>query len=142
MVLPDVNLLVYSHNEASRFHADAKKWWIDLHSQAQPVALAWPLILGFVRIVTHPAIQTDPRSVTEAFDIVDSWLALPLIQWIQPGTKHYAILRTLLQAVGVGGNLCSDAHLAALAIEHQCELHSTDADFARFPGLKWVNPLT
>jgi toxin-antitoxin system PIN domain toxin len=129
MILPDINLLVYAHNEASRFHPAAKRWWVQTLEGEQPVALCWATLTGFVRIVTHLAM-------------VDSWLEHPNLHWLHPGRRHYALFRSLLAAAGVGGNLVTDAHLAALAIEHQCELHSNDADFARFSGLRWVNPLS
>lgn len=141
MILPDVNLLVYSHNDASRFHSEAKRWWLGIFAKEEPVALCWAGVMGFVRVVTHPGIQTDPISVEAAFAIVDTWLARPNVHWLHPGGRHYALFRSLLVSAGVGGNLVTDAHLAALAIEHQCELHSNDADFAAFSGLRWVNPL-
>lgn len=141
MILPDINLLVYAHNEASRFHPAAKRWWVQALHGEQPVALCWASLTGFVRIVTHSGIQTNPASIEEALAMVDSWLEHPNLHWLHPGRRHYALFRSLLAVAGVGGNLVTDAHLAALAIEHQCELHSNDADFARFSGLHWVNPL-
>jgi uncharacterized protein len=141
MILPDINLLVYAHNEESRFHAAAKRWWIELLDGDQPVALTWASLTGFVRIVTHPGIQTNPTSIEEAFVMVDAWVNHPNVHWLHPGARHYALFRSLLRTAGVGGNLVTDAHLAALAIEYQCELHSNDADFAAFSGLRWVNPL-
>jgi hypothetical protein len=141
MILPDINLLVYAHNEASRFHVTAKRWWLEVLAGDQPVALCWASLTGFVRIVTHPGIQTDPVSVEEALAMVDTWIEHPNVHWLHPGGRHYGLFRTLLVTAGVGGNLVTDAHLAALAIEHQCELHSNDADFASFSGLRWVNPL-
>ena len=141
MILPDVNLLVYAHNEASRFHAAAKRWWMDLMLEGRPVGLSWASVMGFVRIVTHPGIQSSPLKVEEALVITDSWFTRTNVQWLQPGSRHYRLFGSLLREVGTGVNLVTDAHLAALAIEHQGELHSNDADFARFPGLRWVNPI-
>jgi toxin-antitoxin system PIN domain toxin len=142
MILPDTNLLVYAHNEASRFHRRAKQWWIGLLGGDEPVALCWATVMGFVRIVTHPGIQSNPMAVEDSLEIVDSWLKYPHLHWLHPGRQHYTLFRSLLGGIGVGGNLVTDAHLAALAIEHQCELHSNDADFASFSGLRWVNPLS
>ncbi len=142
MILPDINLLVYAHNEASRFHSGAKKWWLELMNGERPIALCWAGVTGFIRIITHPGIQTHPTSVETAFAIMDSWLEQPQVHWLHPGEQHYSLFRSLLLEMGAGGNLVTDAHLAALAIEHNCELHSNDTDFARFPGLKWINPLT
>ncbi len=141
MILPDVNLLVCAHNEASRFHAPALRWWLDLMRGGRPVGLGWATVMGFVRIVTHPGIQSSPLKVEQALAITDSWFGRTNVQVLHPGSRHYGIFGALLREVGTGGNLVTDAHLAALAMEHQGELHSNDADFARFPGLRWVNPI-
>ncbi|MEX2273716.1 MAG: type II toxin-antitoxin system VapC family toxin [Vicinamibacterales bacterium] len=141
MILPDVNLLLHAYNRASPSHAAARRWWEGLLSSTQPVALAWVTILGFVRITTHRHVLAHPLPVADVCAIVRGWLAQPYVGVIDPGTRHAEILLGLLETVGTAGNLTSDAHLAALAIEHQLELHSTDADFSRFPGLRWTNPL-
>lgn len=142
MILPDVNLLVYAHNEASRYHNQARSWWVELMQGSTPVGISWAVLTGFLRIVTHPGIQSAPLGIEEALSITDSWIDQPMVHWLEPGRRHYQILSSLLRSMGTGGNLITDAHLAALAIEHQAELHSNDADFARFPGLRWINPLT
>jgi len=141
MILPDVNLLVYAHNEASRFHLPALRWWLDLMRGGKPVGLGWATVMGFVRIVTHPGIQASPLKVEQALAITDSWFARANVQVVHPGSRHYRILSEFLREVGTGGNLVTDAHLAALGRGHQGELHSNDADFCRFPGLRWVNPI-
>ncbi|MBI5546823.1 MAG: type II toxin-antitoxin system VapC family toxin [Deltaproteobacteria bacterium] len=141
MILPDINLLVYAHNEAAPQHALAREWWEELHGRSQPIALPWAVALGFVRLVTHPRILVEPLTPAQALDRVDSWLGCDHVQVIDPGERHLAIVRRLFEATGVGGALTTDTHLAALAIEHQCELHSNDCDFSRFPGLRWRNPL-
>lgn len=105
------------------------------------VGLSWVAVLGFIRISTHPRLFDNPLDVVSACSHVRAWLAMPRVALIHPGDRHADILFSLLEAVGSAGNLTTDAHLAALAIEHQAELHSTDADMARFPGLKYVNPL-
>lgn len=107
----------------------------------QPVGLAWTAMLGFIRITTHRSILTNPLPVPAACAHVRAWLAQPYVVVLDPGHRHAEILFGLLDMLGTAGNLTTDAHLAALAIEHQAELHSTDADFARFPGLRWANPL-
>lgn len=142
MILPDVNLLVHAHNEASRFHPPALRWWMELMRGRKPVGLARASVMGFVRIVTQPGIQSSPLKVETALAITDSWFARTNVQLLHPGSRHYRIFASLLREVGTAGNLVSDAHLAALAIENQAELHSNDADFVRFPGLRWVNPLS
>lgn len=141
MILPDVNLLVYAYNEAAAQHDAARGWFEDVMSREQPIALAWAVALGFVRLVTHPGVLDTPLPPAAALDRVDEWLARDHVQLVDPGPRHLRILRDLLDAIGVAGPLTTDAHLAALAIEHQCELASNDADFSRFPGLRWRNPL-
>ena len=74
-------------------------------------------------------------------DYVDSWLAQPNVELVAPGPKHWPLLRGFLKSTGTAGNLTSDAHLAAMAVEHGATLHSADNDFKRFPGLDHVNPL-
>ena len=106
------------------------------------VGLPWVSILGFIRITTHPKILDNPLDMGGACTRIRSWLVRPQTIIIHPGVRHAEILFDFFEAVGGAGNLTTDAHLAALAIEHQAELHSTDADMARFPGLRWVNPLT
>ena len=105
------------------------------------VGLAWVAILGFIRIATNPKILEYPLDAGGACDRVRSWLVRPQTMLIHPGARHADILFELLDVAGAAGNLTTDAHLAALAIEHQGELHSTDADMARFPGLRWINPV-
>lgn len=107
-----------------------------------PVGLAWVVILGFIRISTHRSILENPLSVEKACDHSRSWLARPQVTALHPGDRHAEILFDLLEDLGTAGNLTTDAHLAALAIEYQVVLHTTDADFARFSGLRWRNPLS
>jgi len=91
--------------------------------------------------VTHPAVLQTPLPPKAAVARVRQWFAREHVQSLDPGPRHLVIVERLFETTGVGGNLTTDTHLAALAIEHQCELHSSDADFARFPGLRWHNPL-
>ena len=141
MIVPDINLLLYAYDDACREHAQARAWWESLLSSATPVGLAWVVALGFIRIGTNPKLSRQPLSVVDACAHVRRWLAQPHVSLLHPGERHAALLFGLLERLGVGGNLTTDAHLAALAIEYQAELHSTDADFSRFPGLRWRNPL-
>jgi toxin-antitoxin system PIN domain toxin len=141
LIVPDVNILVHAYNSESPVHAAAREWWEDLLNGTRPVGLAWVAILGFVRISTHRQILTRPLPVGAACDRARAWLARPYGTILHPGDRHAEILFGLLEGLGTGANLTTDAHLAALAIDHQAELHSTDADFRRFAGLRWVNPL-
>lgn len=141
MILPDLNLLLHAYNLRSPRHREARAWWESCLSQRRQIALPWVAVLGFLRLSTGRHVFPNPLSVAEACEIVDSWLTQPQVAPIHPGHRHGEILFHLLKGVGTGGNLTTDAHLAAIAIEHRIELHTTDSDFSRFPGLRWRNPL-
>jgi uncharacterized protein len=139
--LPDVNLLVYAADETAVRHKQALHWVEAALSGTETVALAWPALIAFVRLVTNPRVFHDPWGVERALDVVDGWLAQPVVTVVHPTNRHAAVLRDLLRPLGTAGNLTSDAHLAALAIEHGATLCSCDNDFSRFSGLRWVDPL-
>jgi uncharacterized protein len=141
VIVPDINLLVHAYNSDSPSHAAARRWWESLLNGTRPVGLPWVCVLGFIRVTTSRAILASPLPVVDACAHVRSWLAQPYVDIVEPGARHAEIFFGLLESLGTAGNLTTDAHLAALAIEHQAELHSTDADFARFQGLRWVNPV-
>ena len=141
MIVPDVNLLVYAYNRAAPEHASARRWWQDRVNGQTPVGLAWAVVFGFVRLVTHPAVLQDPLRPEQALDRVDAWFASESVRVVEPGPRHLRIARDLFAATGVAGSLTTDTHLAALAIEHNGEVHSNDRDFERFPGLRLFNPL-
>jgi toxin-antitoxin system PIN domain toxin len=141
VIIPDVNLLVHAYNADSPVHEKARLWWEAALSAPGQVGLPWATVLGYIRITTHPRIAANSLPPNIACRHVESWLAQPQVAFVHPGDRHAAILFDLLRQLGTAGNLTTDAHLAAMAIEHQAEIHSTDADFARFPGLKWRNPL-
>lgn len=141
MILPDVNLLLYAVDTSSTRHARARTWLEDLLNGSETVALAWGALLGFVRLSTGPTVMSAPFPVDEALAVTDGWLARRNVVVVHPTDRHPAILRDLLTHVGTGGNLTTDAHLAALAIEHGATVHSADHDFGRFPGVRWVDPL-
>ena len=141
MILPDANLLIYATDAESPLHRRAKHWLEQILSGPQTVALSWSTLLAFVRLTTSRSAFRTPLPVEVALDTVGVWLAQPSVTLVHPGPKHFSILRELLVAAGTAGNLTSDAHLAALAIEHGAELCSSDYDFGRFPRLNWSNPL-
>lgn len=141
MKLTDLNLLLYAFDGSSPNHERARLWLEESLSGSETFAFSWVVLLGFVRLVTSPRVFEAPMEVAQAFDHIDSWLAQPCATVVQPTDRHPALLRELLAHVGTAGNLTTDAHLAALAIEHGAELCSADADFGRFPGVRWVNPL-
>jgi toxin-antitoxin system PIN domain toxin len=140
MILVVVNLLVHAYNADSARHEKARSWWEERMNGEGTIGLPWAVILGFIRITTHRQILERPLSPMAACAHVRSWLAQPQVAIAEPGTRHAEILFELIAQLGTAGNLTTDAHLAALAIEHQAELHSTDADFARFRGLRWIDP--
>jgi uncharacterized protein len=139
--LPDVNLLLYGIDEDSPRHQAARAWVETLFGGTETVALAWAVMLAFVRLTTKPQVMARPFTVEEALDIVEGWLARSNVVVVNPTDRHARILRELLAPLGTGGNLTTDAHLAALSIEHGAELCSSDADFSRFPGVRWQDPL-
>ena len=141
MIVPDLNLLVFTYSQASPFHDDARKWWEGLFNGAERVGIPWVVITGFVRLMTNRSAMDQPLAPSEAIDTVESWFRYPHVTPLNPGTEHLSLLRQALAAAGVGGNLVTDAHVAALAMEYQAEVHSNDSDFSRFPGLRWRNPL-
>jgi uncharacterized protein len=141
MILPDVSILIHAYNSGSRHHKAARAWWEETLTLPRPVGLPWISILGFVRITTRPVVSKSPLFPTDAIRLVRSWLALPGVQILTPGEFHAEIFFRLIEHVGTAGDLTTDAHLAALAIEYRAELASTDPEFARFPGLRWFNPM-
>jgi len=140
--LPDVNLLVYAADETSVHHESAREWIEATLSGTETVAFAWLVLIGFVRLSTNPRSFHSPWGVGKSLDVVDGWLAQPAATVVHPTDRHAAVLRELLTPLGAAGNLTSDAHLAALAIEHGATLCSCDNDFSRFSGLRWVDPLS
>ncbi|HEX2644811.1 MAG TPA: type II toxin-antitoxin system VapC family toxin [Thermoanaerobaculia bacterium] len=141
MILPDINLLVYAYNSSAPGHLRAKSWWEECLSGDGTVGLPWAVLLGYLRLMTSRNVLVEPLSPAEAIGHIRSWLERPQTQFLLPGPRHLDLLDNLLRTAGISGSLTTDAHLAALAIEHQAELHSNDADFSRFPGLRWTNPL-
>jgi hypothetical protein len=141
MILVDANLLIYAHDQSAAEHALARAWFEQTLARPDRVGLPWPTLLAFVRIVSNPAIVRTPITPAAAWRHVAGWLALPTVWTPQPGTRHRAILGALLADARVTSRLVPDAHLAALALEHGLAHCSTDGDFAKFPRLKWVNPL-
>ena len=140
MNLPDVNVLVHAHNSDSPVHERARRWWDGCLAGTEGIGLAWATLLAFIRITTHRRIMERPLAVTDALGRIESWLVLPHVHVPHPSERHFAKLRQALERLGTAGNLTTDAHLATLAIERGYVLYSTDADFARFPGLRWTNP--
>jgi hypothetical protein len=141
VILVDVNLLVYASAPSMLQHEAARKWLDEELNASTRVGLPWASLLGFMRVSTNPRAFRTPLTIASAWSQVETWLSAPGV-WIPESMEgHREVLGKLLSRIGGGPNLIADAHLAALAIEHGLTLCSTDGDFARFPGLKWLNPL-
>ena len=142
MILPDLNLLIFAYNTQAPGHLKAKAWWeACLSQEARPIAVPWVVLLGFLRLMTSRRLFLEPMTPDEALKHISSWLDRPQTSILHPGTRHLAILEGLVRHTGTAGNLTTDAHLAALAIENGAELFSNDSDFSSFPGLRWTDPL-
>ncbi|MGH3395692.1 MAG: type II toxin-antitoxin system VapC family toxin [Streptosporangiaceae bacterium] len=142
MIVPDVNLLLYAVVSAFPQHQAAHAWWEDTVNSSAEIGLTSPAIFGFIRIATNPRVLAPPLTVDAATGYVSEWLGQPNTNHLIPGPKHVDIAFGLLHSVGTGGNLTTDVQLAAFALEYDADMLSNDTDFARFPGLRWRNPLT
>ena len=141
MILVDVNLLIYATFENMKQNRAARAWFESQLNESTRVGLPWGCLLGYLRIATNHRAFAGAIKMSDAWSQIESWLACAQVWIPEPTERHAEVLGTLLAQPGVHGNLVSDAHLAALAIEHGLTLCSTDGDFARFRGLKWLNPL-
>ncbi|MGF1679230.1 MAG: TA system VapC family ribonuclease toxin [Candidatus Methylacidiphilales bacterium] len=141
MILPDANLLLYAYDAASPHHPRAKKWWELVLSGDEPVGLCAAVVMAFIRLGTHPRVFENPFTVGEASGHIRSWLKQPICDFIIFEEMDFQRSIELLEDAGTGGNLTTDSQLAALALRLKATVYSADTDFARFPKLRWVNPL-
>ena len=141
MILVDANLLLYAYNPRAVEHGASRAWLETTLSGSQLVRFAWLTLWAFLRISTNPHVFERPLSMMEAEGLVASWLAQPVAGVLEPGERHWEILKGLIRSGQTAGPLVMDAALAAIAIEHGAKLCTTDRDFARFAGLSWTNPL-
>ena len=141
MILVDANILLYAEDELSLQHDSARQWWDLQLSGSAPVCLCWTVIGAFIRIASNPRVFENPLSGKETIARVQGWFDQPCTRLVEATERHWQVFQQMLNDGQALGNLVTDAHLAALAIQHGCELMSTDADFARFPRVKWRNPL-
>lgn len=142
MILVDANVLVYAHVSSFAQHERARDWLDQQLNGTARVGLPWASVLAFLRLVTNPRVFEHPEPITDAWRQVLGWLDCGTVWIPQPTERHAELLGQLLALPGVHANLIPDVHLAALAMEHGLVLCSTDGDFARFPGLHWLNPLS
>lgn len=140
MFVVDANVLLYAVNEASPHHQRARPWLDDALNGREPVGFAWTVVLAFLRLATHPAVFARPLTSEQALGVVADWLAQPSALLVDPTPRHLGVLAGLLTETGTAANLVGDAHLAALAVEHDATIVSFDADFGRFAGLRCQAP--
>lgn len=141
MILVDANIMLYAEDQLSPHHAKALNWWDNQLSGSSPVCLSWTVLGAFIRIATNPRVFAQPLALDQALSRVQSWIDQPCTRIVNPTERHWIVFQKMLCEGQAVANLVTDAHLAALAVEHGCELLSTDADFSRFSGLRWRNPL-
>jgi hypothetical protein len=141
MIAIDANLLLYASDTSSAHHQASRRWLEHTLSGEEAVGIAWAVVLAFLRVGTNPRIRRNAFTLHEAVGLVAGWLERPTVTLLNPGERHWEILRAMMTKGQARGPLVTDAHLAALAIEHGAVLATTDRDFARFPGLKFFNPL-
>lgn len=141
MIILDANLLLFAYDSSSEKHSAARAWIERVFSEGNLVGIPWQTVSAFLRVITNPNLPGQRFSADEAVQAVDQWSQQPNVRFLGPGDQHWVLLRRLLVEGQARGPLVTDAQLAALAIEHGGVLHSTDRDFARFPGLRWTNPL-
>ncbi len=142
MILVDANILLYAEDQLSPHHVQASTWWDAALSGASPVCLCWTVLGAFIRIGTNPRVFEQPLSLDQAISRVRSWMDQPCTRMVMPTERHWTVFQQMLRQGQAVANLVTDAHLAALSIEHGCELISTDSDFSRFSGIRWRNPLS
>ena len=141
MIVLDVHLLIYAYSSAFPEHEQARQWIEDTFSGDALIGLPWQTISAFIRILTNPNLPGERFSTKEMVAIVHEWTELPNIRLLSPGQRHWSIFKQMLLEGQARGPMTADAQLAALTIEHGGVLHTTDRDFSRFPGLRYVNPL-
>jgi uncharacterized protein len=141
VIVVDANILLYAYGTASALHKEARAWLEKVLSDAEPVGLPWQSVTAFIRIATNPRLPGFRRSIEEVSRTVDEWLERPNVRVLTPGDDHWLLFRRMIVEGQASGPLVTDAQLAALTIEYGGVLHTTDRDFARFPGLRWKNPL-
>ena len=141
MIVLDANLLIYAYNSGSAHHTKARAWLEKILSEIEVVGLPWQAVSAFLRVMTNRRLPGEHFSVEEAAGTIDLWLAHPNVQVLAPGDKYWRLFRRMIVEGRASGPLVSDAEVAALTIEYEGVLCTADRDFARFPGLRWENPL-
>jgi uncharacterized protein len=141
VIVLDANLLIYAYSASSIEYARAHRWIEDTFSGDEPIGLPWQTISAFARVLTNPNLPAERYSTTEMISIIQEWMKLPNLRLLSPGERHWAAFQKMILEGRVRGKMITDAQLAALTMEYGGVLYTADRDFARFPGLRWVNPL-
>ena len=142
MIVPDLNLLIYTYDKTSPHHTAAVKWWTACLNGREAVGLPDVVVFGFMRLTTNPRVFASPMTPAEASGIIGAWMERTMVQRLVASDDHPGRVRKLLEFVGTAGNLVTDAQIAALALQEEATVHTADGDFQRFPGVRWHNPLT
>ena len=140
MKIVDINVLLYAVNKDTPHHEACRNWLEDALTSEDPLGFAWAVVLGFLRIVTNGRIMPHPLDSGTAIKLVDEWLMQPAAIIVQPTDRHWFVLKEIFAHLGTAANMTSDAHIAALAVEHGARLYSTDNDFSRIPIVRWTSP--
>lgn len=141
MIVPDVNVLLYAMDTQSPHHERAWQWWESALRGVEHIGFSWSVITGYLRLTTNPRVMPTPLTIELAMQHVRAWLTAPRSHVLSPGAEHLHVMERLIAPLGRAGTIVSDAHLAALALEHGGTIYSADEDFARFERVRWVNPL-
>ena len=141
MLIPDVNLLLQAMFRESATHRESRTWWQEALLGSQPVGLCAPVIFGYIRLSTKPQIFGQALTVQQAFADVENWMEFPVAEWLEPDHLHLERVKAFLVEAGTGGNLVTDAQIAAYAQQYNATICSADSDFRRF-AVKWLNPLS
>ena len=141
MIAPDANLLIYAYNTNAPEYQPSRRWLESILSGGEAVGIPDLCAYAFMRFVTNPKLVPKPISFRDATAVVDSWLAAPNVTLLHPGRRHWSVVTRLADGSRLRGGALTDAFIAAIAMESAATIHTNDRDFARFPGLRWVNPL-
>jgi uncharacterized protein len=141
MIVLDANILLYAYDTDATQHRAARTYLERVFSAPESIGIPVHSIAAFLRIMTHPGLRSNRYSLEEAVRIVDEWIALPQVRLLTPGDNHWQLLRHTLLEGHAAGRLVTDAEIATITLEYGGTLQTNDRDFARFPGLRWKNPL-
>jgi toxin-antitoxin system PIN domain toxin len=141
VIIPDINLIVFAYSPASAFHQKAKGWWDQLLSGEEEVGLPGIVLFGFIRHATNPAVLSPPMTFEGVKSVVSGWLKLPHVRLLGVTKEHVDLVLDLLEVSGLKSKLVPDAQLAAWAKSEGAVLHSSDEDFHKFSGIRWINPI-